>query len=77
MVAKWFAAKISFEGHLLLPLDWRLMSTHEYIIALDCGGILANDIPGDMFQKLAEEHYSGPDVARVANIHARKYDFNF
>jgi hypothetical protein len=48
------------------------MSQHQYIIAFDCGGIFANDIPVDMFKKLAKDSYPESEQARVADIHARK-----
>lgn len=49
------------------------MSKHEFIIAFDCGGIFANDIPVDMFKKLATDKYSVEDQSRIADCHARKY----
>lgn len=49
------------------------MSTKEFVIAFDCGGIFANDIPVDMFKQLAQEKYPESERARVADIHARKY----
>jgi FMN phosphatase YigB (HAD superfamily) len=50
------------------------MSKHEFIIAFDCGGIFANDIPVDMFKKLAKDRYPEQDQTRVADIHARNRD---
>lgn len=51
------------------------MATKEFVIAFDCGGIFANDIPVDMFKQLAKEKYPESEQSRVADIHARKYVF--
>lgn len=48
------------------------MSQHEFVVAFDCGGIFANDIPVDMFIKLAQDHYPESERARVSDIHHRK-----
>lgn len=49
------------------------MSKNDIMVAFDCGGIFANDIPVDMFKKLAKDHYKPEDQARVSDIHARKF----
>lgn len=48
-----------------------------YVVAFDCGGIFANDIPVDMFKKLAKDHYKEEDQPRVSDIHARKFVVRF
>lgn len=48
-----------------------------YVVAFDCGGIFANDIPVDMFKKLAKDHYKEEDQPRVSDIHARKFVARF
>ena len=49
------------------------MAKPNILIAFDCGGIFANDIPVDMFKKLAKDRYKVEDQARVSDIHARKF----